>query len=1000
MLFSKDLRSFLIAATWLALGSVTLFLLGCGGGSKDENAPNQDDSYSAEQAAVRYTKTNPGCLACHSLIEESHANVKIACTDCHGGDYMATTQEAAHVHTDGTVVYDDSVPPIDKDLAYQQFVNPSNLRVADKTCGRCHEAHIDDVKKSLMSTTAGHHSGGLYQAGIDSSKTPTYATLARSDDDGVVPEEAGAVQHFSDLISWDNSLDHADASDPRLYDYKEHFKAIPEQACVRCHLWTRGKGHRGAAEDDSRDGLYRADGCAACHMVYDNDGLSRSADTSINHKEKGHPKTHQLTSKIPSEQCTHCHHRGARIGLNFSGRTQMPPDIPGGPGVLGTTDVRFNGNYHYADPETNPRDVHGEKGLHCIDCHTQAGVMGDGNMYGHQDQATKIECRTCHGLPGQEPSLTDSDGKPLKHIRRVGADLILTSKVDGREHKIPKLNDITNPSSPSYSAKAALAMNDDHLKQEGGLECFACHAAWMPNCFGCHMEHDQTKDGKNLLTGEIEDWKASTNNKMFVALRHFAMGVNSQRKISPFVVGCHPMADVTMDDGTPGGKKLLDFAMPETVNGKSGLAHNPTHPHTIRGAGEVRQCAECHRSPPSLGFGSGNYNFATKHVYLASDRGVQIYERWQQPEKPVLLQTLAGPAAPVAIAVQPNIVNGDADYLFVAYGSAGVWVYDLRDSINVDPIAKIANINAIDLHYSAQQLYMVVGGQGIRIYDVAQPTNPRQMAKLDIANAQRARLWGIDLFVAAGADGLVVVDVADAQRPRMSGQLAGMHAVDVHLYAHFQQDNQFAARAYVADSNYGVRIVNLLPDFSAPSLVGGLPIEGGAYGLDTYTRYAVDGAKSPSREHDYLYVAAGEDGLHIFDITEPDRIGAPLRRVSMSSLAGQAFDVDVVSHPAPPGMLDLAYVATDTGLALLKVGHDQSVAPNNPQVVFQAGQRFATQRVLVDVQALDRFVDEYGRELKENSHPGASPLDRDKIVRILRTEIGSEQAPKSANGSK
>ena len=25
--------------------------------------------------------------------------------------------------------------------------------------------------------------------------------------------------------------------------------------------------------------------------------------------------------------------------------------------------------------------------------------MGDGNIYGHMDQATKVECRQCHGTP-------------------------------------------------------------------------------------------------------------------------------------------------------------------------------------------------------------------------------------------------------------------------------------------------------------------------------------------------------------------------------------------------------------------------------------------------------------------------------------------------------------------------------------------------------------------------------------------------------------------------
>ena len=210
---------------------------------------------------------------------------------------------------------------------------------------------------------------------------------------------------LEDLITFDPT------DDPSKF--ATHYKAVPGQACARCHLWSRGKGYRGAV---GADGVYRADGCAACHMIYADDGLSQSADASIDHTEPGHPMTHIITKAIPSDQCIHCHHRGARIGLSFTGRAQMPPRLPSGPGVPGTTDVKFNGNYHYADAETNPTDLHHEAGLHCIDCHTKNGVMGDGNLYGHMDQATKVRCQTCHGLPDRQAHL-DRRGRTRTHQR-------------------------------------------------------------------------------------------------------------------------------------------------------------------------------------------------------------------------------------------------------------------------------------------------------------------------------------------------------------------------------------------------------------------------------------------------------------------------------------------------------------------------------------------------------------------------------------------------------
>jgi hypothetical protein len=286
-----------------------------------------------------------GCTTCHAHLESATRNMRIGhdleCTFCHGGDPEALTEEEAHVQPTLPVIMDQTIPPLDYDLPYQRFVNPSNLRVIDSTCAACHATQPATIMKSMMATAAGHYSGGLYQNGVVDTKTPIYGTFAVEDFDGTVPTELGAVFSLEDLIVYDPT------NDPELVS--THFQAVPSQACARCHLWSRGKGYRGA---EGQDGVYRADGCAACHMPYDNKGLSRSADPSIDHGEPGHPMTHTITKAIPTEQCLHCHHRGARIGLSFTGRSQMPPRLPSGPGVPGTTDMKFNGNYHYVDEET------------------------------------------------------------------------------------------------------------------------------------------------------------------------------------------------------------------------------------------------------------------------------------------------------------------------------------------------------------------------------------------------------------------------------------------------------------------------------------------------------------------------------------------------------------------------------------------------------------------------------------------------------------------------
>src|SRR4051812_14370829 len=48
-------------------------------------------------SVVRLQST--GCETCHLNIEPMHASnaVRLACVDCHGGNAVATTKEAAHV---------------------------------------------------------------------------------------------------------------------------------------------------------------------------------------------------------------------------------------------------------------------------------------------------------------------------------------------------------------------------------------------------------------------------------------------------------------------------------------------------------------------------------------------------------------------------------------------------------------------------------------------------------------------------------------------------------------------------------------------------------------------------------------------------------------------------------------------------------------------------------------------------------------------------------------
>src|SRR5688572_575590 len=115
----------------------------------------------------RADRGSAGCLACHSGIENIHPGYQLSCVDCHGGDATATDKAKAHVAPSSAVPNDERVLPEKDDLAWQRFRNPSNLRVAGEACAPCHARLVDDVKKSLHGTTAGHLGDGFYENGIE-----------------------------------------------------------------------------------------------------------------------------------------------------------------------------------------------------------------------------------------------------------------------------------------------------------------------------------------------------------------------------------------------------------------------------------------------------------------------------------------------------------------------------------------------------------------------------------------------------------------------------------------------------------------------------------------------------------------------------------------------------------------------------------------------------------------------------------------------------------------
>lgn len=522
-----------------------------------------------------------GCLQCHQGIERTSdvpAMASLSCTFCHRGNPNAKTKEEAHKG---------------------MWANPSDYRVVDKTCGVCHGDIVSKSKKSLHATMAGMISGTRYDWGAQKTKNAIYDTYAVEDNDGDVPTEKGAVKSLKQIPSYDPTKPMSETNSP-ADDYLRN-------QCLRCHLWSSGH---------EREGDYRGSGCAACHMIYSDKGIYEGGDKAISKTEKDRPKFHRLTKKIPPYQCIHCHNRGGRTGVSFIGTMESDGyGSPWGtkPGKKGAK--KLHGKYYnHLYP-----DVHLEKGMWCIDCHTEQDLHGDGNIYSKREQAVEIECTDCHGTYDSYSNLKTSWGNPYLNLKKQGNKVILTTKATGKELIVPQVKDIIEKGNNKLAKTAmGIAAHQNHL------ECYACHAKWAPQCYGCHAQQDLTKKARDWISTQHPEDISKSGLKKYAGKTAYqwretrsylrwespALGINSEGKVSPFIPGCQ----VVFTQIGPDGNATYHNYVFKTADGTYGIAHAPIQPHTV--SKEARTCEDCHSNKKALGLGSGFWDMKANGIDL------------------------------------------------------------------------------------------------------------------------------------------------------------------------------------------------------------------------------------------------------------------------------------------------------------------------------------------------------------------------------------------------
>lgn len=348
-----------------------------------------------------------GCLTCHTATDSATMHptgtVRLGCADCHGGDATVRVtagaardsaqyrdaQRKAHVQPRNSANARSSANPVraytgwlKESPEFVRFVNPGDLRVAEKSCGTagCHSLEVRKVRTSMMSHGAMLWEAALYNNGAYPYKNAHFGESYSEDGTPQrlrtwpppTPEETrlkGVLPYLDPLQRWEisqpgnplrvfergggpraetgNPIKEEEAGKPdvklsnrsfgTLLRTDPVFLGLQKTRLLDPLLYLPGT--------NDQPGDYRGSGCSACHVIYandrspvhsgpyashGNDGRTATTDPAIPKNESGHPIQHLFTKRIPSSQCMVCHiHPGTNMVTSYFGFTWWDNEVDG-----------------------------------------------------------------------------------------------------------------------------------------------------------------------------------------------------------------------------------------------------------------------------------------------------------------------------------------------------------------------------------------------------------------------------------------------------------------------------------------------------------------------------------------------------------------------------------------------------------------------------------------------------------------------------------------------
>ena len=267
--------------------------------------------------------------------------------------------------------------------------------------------------------------------------------------------------------------------------------------------------------------------------------------------------------------------------------------------------------------------------MHCVDCHFEQDVHGNGKIYGEYPERDRDRLRR---LPRHDQRARHAARPAVRRRRRAGTNLArpasrprasaasngsATSSSSARccatdleWEVIAGASTVIDPASPHYNEKARLAKTmqkdgktwgdvpekrDSLAHGDDKMACYTCHTSWVTSCFGCHLPQQANwkKSMQHFEGGETRNW--TSYNPQVIRHDIFMLGAARHGEGQHHRPGALvERADHQHHQRQP--RAALHASRRRSRPRASAARRSTPHfAHTVR-AKETRECTDCHVS--------------------------------------------------------------------------------------------------------------------------------------------------------------------------------------------------------------------------------------------------------------------------------------------------------------------------------------------------------------------------------------------------------------------